>query len=105
MSRRGKNIFKRKDGRWEGRYISSYMENGRAKYSSVYAYSYVECSQKLQLAKVDLLPKNDPITVSELFSVWLASRKIALNHQPMSVIALCIRITSLRRSEICVLAE
>ena len=51
MSRRGKNIFKRKDGRWEGRYISSYMENGRAKYSSVYAYSYVECSQKLQLAK------------------------------------------------------
>lgn len=75
MSRRGKNIFKRKDGRWEGRYISSYMENGRAKYSSVYAYSYVECSQKLQLAKVDLLPKNDPITVSELFSVWLASRK------------------------------
>lgn len=105
MSRRGKNIFKRKDGRWEGRYISSYMENGRAKYSSVYAYSYVECSQKLQLAKVDLLPKNDPITVSELFSVWLASRKIALNHHPMSVIALCIRITSLRRSEICVLAE
>jgi len=104
MSRRGKNIFKRKDGRWEGRYISSYMENGRAKYSSVYAYSYVECSQKLQLAKVDLLPKNDPITVSELFSVWLASRKNSIKS-PMSVIALCIRITSLRRSEICVLAE
>lgn len=75
MSRRGENIFKRKDGRWEGRYISSYMENGRAKYSSVYAYSYVECSQKLQLAKVDLLPKNNPITVNELFAVWLASRK------------------------------
>ena len=102
MSRRGKNIFKRKDGRWEGRYISSYMENGRAKYSSVYAYSYVECSQKLQLAKVDLLPKNDPITVSELF---LQAVKIVLNHQPMSVIAPCIRITSLHRLEICVLTE
>lgn len=80
MSRRGENIFKRKDGRWEGRYISSYPDNGKAKYSSVYAYSYAECSQKLQLAKVDLLPKNNPITVSELFAVWLASRKNSIKQ-------------------------
>lgn len=80
MSRRGENIFKRKDGRWEGRYISSYLDNGKAKYSSVYAYSYSECSQKLQLAKVDLLPKNNPITVSELFAVWLVSRKNSIKQ-------------------------
>lgn len=80
MSRRGENIFKRKDGRWEGRYISSYSDNGKAKYSSVYAYSYAECSQKLQLAKVDLLPENNPITVSELFAVWLASRKNSIKQ-------------------------
>ena len=36
MSRRGENIFKRKDGRWERRYISSYTANGKAKYLSVY---------------------------------------------------------------------
>lgn len=30
MPRHGENIFKRKDGRWEGRYISSYNENGKA---------------------------------------------------------------------------
>lgn len=75
MSRRGENIFKRKDGRWEGRYISGYADGGRAKYSSVYAYSYVECSQKLTLAKADRLPPKDPVTVNELFEVWLASRK------------------------------
>lgn len=75
MSRRGKNIFKRKDGRWEGRYISGYKENGRAKYSSVYAYSYGDCSQKLQLAMVGNPPKGVPITVSELFAMWLTSRK------------------------------
>lgn len=80
MSRRGENIFKRKDGRWEGRFISGYMDNGKAKYSSVYAYSYVDCSQKLQLAKVDILPKNNPITVSELFAVWLASRKNSIKQ-------------------------
>ncbi len=44
MSRRGENIFKRGDGRWEGRYISGYGNNGKAKYLSVYAYSYAETS-------------------------------------------------------------
>jgi len=75
MSRRGKNIFKRKDGRWEGRYISSYMENGRAKYSSVYAYSYVECSQKLQLAKVDLLPKRSDNGIRTVLGMACKSQK------------------------------
>lgn len=37
MSRRGDNIHKRKDGRWEGRYISSRDEFGKAKYSSFYS--------------------------------------------------------------------
>ena len=36
MSRKGENIFKRKDGRWEARYIHHY-ENGKAKY---YPYGY-----------------------------------------------------------------
>ena len=31
MPRRGESIYKRKDGRWEARYIHHY-ENGRAKY-------------------------------------------------------------------------
>lgn len=35
MSRRGENIRKRKDGRWEGRYKVGYKENGSTKYASV----------------------------------------------------------------------
>ncbi len=35
MPRHGENIFKRKDGRWEGRYIFSYNENGKAIYKFV----------------------------------------------------------------------
>ena len=42
MARRGDNIHKRKDGRWEGRYKDGYRADGSAKYSSVYAYSYFE---------------------------------------------------------------
>ena len=75
MSRRGDNIHKRSDGRWEGRYISSRDEGGKAVYSSVYARSYADCSEKLKLARCGLLPVSNPITVSELFSAWLLGRK------------------------------
>lgn len=47
MGRRGENIYKRKDGRWEGRYISGYGVDGKAKYSYVYARSYSEVKTKL----------------------------------------------------------
>ena len=73
--RRGENIFKRKDGRWEGRYICGRHEDGRAKYRSVYAHSYQECSKKLLKAKMRKLPTNRSMTVSELFNAWLLSRK------------------------------
>ncbi len=46
MSRKGESIFLRGDGRYEGRYIKCYDENGRAKYGSVYAKSYSECKKK-----------------------------------------------------------
>lgn len=47
MPRRGENIRKRKDGRWEGRYIKNYDIYGKAKYVSVYGKSYLEVKQKL----------------------------------------------------------
>lgn len=75
MSRRGDNIHKRSDGRWEGRYISGRDEQGKAVYKSVYARSYADCSEKLKLARCNLLPVSKPMTVDELFSVWILSRK------------------------------
>ncbi len=51
MPRRGENIYKRKDGRWEGRYISGYNNSGSAKYTSVYAHTYTEVKRKLSMAK------------------------------------------------------
>ena len=41
MPRRGENIYKRKDGRWEGRYIKERV-NKRARYGYVYGKSYSE---------------------------------------------------------------
>ena len=36
MARTGENIYKRKDGRWEARYIKYYDGSGKAKYGYVY---------------------------------------------------------------------
>lgn len=47
MSRKGENIYKRKDGRWEGRYVRCYDENERPKYGYVYAKTYTEAKNKL----------------------------------------------------------
>lgn len=52
MSRRGENIRKRKDGRWEGRY--SYTLNGKKITKSVYARSYLESKKKLADAKSNI---------------------------------------------------
>ena len=46
MSRRGDNIRKRKDGRWEGRYICGRNEKGRAVYRSVYGKTYADVKEK-----------------------------------------------------------
>lgn len=51
MSRRGENIRKRKDGRWEGRYTVTDVPMGRSTVRSVYARTYAETKEKLLLAR------------------------------------------------------
>ncbi len=46
MPRKGENIYKRKDGRWEGRYIKARSQTGKAIYGYVYAPTYKEVKQK-----------------------------------------------------------
>lgn len=58
MARKGENICKRKDGRWEARYIVSHDENGRAKYRSVYGKTYTEAKKKRQEAMLKLAEMN-----------------------------------------------
>lgn len=48
-----RNIYKRNDGRWEGRYFKEYDINGKSKYTSVYGKSYTEVKEKLKTAKIN----------------------------------------------------
>jgi len=78
MARRGENIYKRKDGRWEGRYKLGYKENGQAKYHSIYGHSYGEVKQKLAPFKITApaITNSCHMTVKELFSEWLSAVKL-----------------------------
>ena len=70
MARRGNNIYRRKDGRWEGRF----KPLGHGKYRSVYGKSYTETREKLIEAQkqVALPSQKCSLTVKELFGLWLA---------------------------------
>ena len=70
MSRTGKNIYKRKDGRWEARYIKCYDENGKAKYGYIYAKSYGEARKKQinAISQSSYINSNNSFT---LYSKWL----------------------------------
>lgn len=55
MSKKGENIFKRKDGRWEARYIKGYELSGKIRYGFCYGKTYKEAKEKVTLCKAALL--------------------------------------------------
>ncbi len=75
MPRKGENIYKRKDGRWEGRYIKK-REGGKVHYGSVYARNYREVKKKLDDVKKNLNQKPHIVSagsMEEIGNHWLAS--------------------------------
>lgn len=52
---KGENIFKRKDGRWEARYIKGYELSGKIKYGFCYGKTYKEAEEKVTRAKAALV--------------------------------------------------
>ena len=72
MARKGENIYRRKDGRWEGRYRTE-----TAKYRSVYGKSYQEVKNKLiKLKTVTITKSSGLLTVNKLFEEWLSAVKL-----------------------------
>ena len=52
---KGENIFKRKDGRWEARYIKGCELSGKIKYGFCYGRTYREAKEKVTVCKAALL--------------------------------------------------
>ena len=58
MCRHGENIYKRKDGRYEGRYIVGKTDEGKTRFGYVYGYQYMEVRRKLAEHKTALLTRS-----------------------------------------------
>ena len=81
MPRKGLNIYKRKDGRWEGRYIKYYEENKKAKYGYVYGKTYNEVKKELlnkqtSISEPTILSQKENILYKEVITEWLQFVKI-----------------------------
>lgn len=81
---KGENIFKRKDGRWEGRYIKGYDKNRKIKYGYCYGHSYREAKEKVTVAKAQMYIKpavnkfkaeTNQIKMDEFCKKWLEIHK------------------------------
>lgn len=78
MARKGENIYKRKDGRWEGRYIKGRKPDGLPIFGSVYGRKYNEVKKKLLVQKLKYQnnQQNDSDRYCGLFgdyiTVWLS---------------------------------
>lgn len=77
MPKRGENIYKRRDGRWEGRIkYSAYLSDGR-KYQSVYGKTYGEVKRKLDEAKQEKCFAGGLCTIrmEEAVNIWYADKR------------------------------
>jgi len=54
MPKKGENIYKRKDNRWEARYIKGYSDDGLAQFGYCYGKTYRQAKEKLLLSKMNL---------------------------------------------------
>lgn len=82
MGRHGENIRKRKDGRWEARYIMGYNENGKAQYKYLYGKTYHEVRDLKNRMMAQRITRsscsgtgNTRITFGQLLDDWLVSIK------------------------------
>lgn len=79
MPKTGENIYKRKDGRWEGRYLKGRKPSGKALYGYVYAYSYKDVKKKLSAAvagnHAPAKSRASGIAFSEMAEQWLRSQQ------------------------------
>lgn len=81
MSKRGENIYKRKDGRWEGRYvIDKETVTGRSRFRSVYGKTYNEVKRKLYEKRIeeDNKPRHKNLTIAEGCDRWIQQKKTAV---------------------------
>lgn len=82
MAKKGLNIHKRQDGRWEGRYCKTRSFSGSIVYGYVYGKTYKETKEKVLYATMQArcggnTPRDcKPQKMKELISLWMQHNQI-----------------------------
>lgn len=88
MPKKGENIYKRKDGRWEGRYIKGYHADGKAKYAYVYGKTYADVKQKLIDDRIAFAQGKDTTRCKtkyrDILHDWLAMSRMRIKESTYS---------------------
>ena len=77
MARHGENIYKRKDGRYEGRYVTGKKSNGTTRFGYVYGMRYTDVKKRLLEKKAEIQQTIHPeaavrgMTVEKWMRSWL----------------------------------
>lgn len=83
MAKTGENIFKRKDGRWEARYIRHY-EAGKAKYKYLYGATYAEAKAKKLAAQMTAQKSFSKVkmlaTFEDVALLWLNEIRVTVKE-------------------------
>lgn len=81
MPKRGENIYKRKDSRWEGRYRKGIDSSGKIRFGYVYGKTYKEVHDKLIILK-SAYKENQKLSLSLSFEKisqeWLAKEHLTV---------------------------
>ena len=90
MARKGENIYKRKDGRWEGRYIKSRSNSGKVYYGYIYGQKYSDVKERLRNCQTLPVVRKSSNTItasmdySSLLTKWLNSKRIGIKESSYS---------------------
>jgi integrase len=87
--RMARNVYHRKDGRFEARYVSGFDENGKKQYRSVFAKTYGEVKEKLERIQPQIAcavsPPKQSVTVVETVVTYLGMLKHQIKPSTMDV--------------------
>ena len=79
LPKKGINIFKRKDGRWEARYVKGYDANGKKKYGSVYGKTFEEAKLKQEEHTTkNSVESENCMLLNAIMNLWISEIKLAV---------------------------
>ena len=93
MPKTGSNIYKRKDGRWEGRYLKSRDDKGKIVYGYIYAKSCGELKKLLQNLSQDVVKSRSQAgSISETAEQWLSAMTLTVKPSTLAAYEAMVRL-------------